>query len=57
VDAIVAEVRAARAALLAAAGHDLECLAERLRQEQATSGRRIVSFAPRAPASTSGEAA
>lgn len=33
-DPIVAEVRAARAALLAAAGHDLERLAERLRMSK-----------------------
>jgi hypothetical protein len=57
VDPIVAEVRAARVALLAAAGYDLERLAERLRQEQASSGRRVMTFPPRAPASTTGEAA
>ena len=57
VDAIVAEVRAARVALLAAANYDLESLAERLRQEQASSGRRVVTFQPRAPAPTTGEAA
>jgi len=57
VDTIVAEVRAARMALFAAVGYDLERLAERLRQEQASSGRRIVTFPPRAPAPTTGEAA
>lgn len=57
VDAIVAEVRAARVALLAAAGYDLESLAERLRQKQASSGRRAVTFPPRGPAPTTGEAA
>lgn len=56
-DQIVAEVRAARVALLAAAGYDLERLAERLRQEQASSGRRVMTFPPRAPAPTTGEAA
>ena len=44
VDTIVAEVRAARMALFAAAGYDLERLAERLQQEQASSGRRVVTF-------------
>ena len=39
-DPIVAEVRAARAALLAAVGYDLEKLVERLRQEQAGQGIR-----------------
>jgi len=57
VDPIVREVRAARVALLAAADYDLERLAERLRQEQASSGRRVVTFSPRAPAPTTGEAA
>jgi hypothetical protein len=56
-DVIVAEVRAARFALLAAADYDLDKLAERLRQEQAASGRRVVAFPPRAPAPTGGEAA
>ena len=57
VDPIVGEVRAARIALLAAAGYDLERLAERLRQEQVSSGHRVVTFPPRAPAATTGEAA
>ena len=57
VDPIVAEVRAARLALWAAAGYDLERLAERLRQEQASSGRRVMTFPPRAPVPTTGEAA
>lgn len=56
-DAIVAEVRAARVALLAAAGYDLERLAERLRLEQSSSGHRVVNFPPRAPKPTAGEAA
>ena len=57
VDPIVGEVRAARIALLAAAGYDLERLAELLRQEQVSSGHRVVTFPPRAPAATTGEAA
>ena len=56
-DPIVAEVRTARAALLASVGYDLEKLAERLRQEQAVSGRRVVTLPPRAPEPTAGEAA
>ena len=56
-DAIVAEVRAARVALLAAAGYDLDRLAERLRQEQASSGHRVLTLPPRAPAPPTGEAA
>ncbi len=56
-DPVVTEVRAARAALLAAAGYDLEKLVERLRQEQALSGHPVVTFAPRAPEPTAGEAA
>jgi len=56
-DPIVAKVRTARAALLASVGYDLEKLAERLRQEQAVSGRRVVTFPPRAPESAAGEAA
>ena len=56
-DAIVAEVRAARIALLAAAGYDLDKLAERLREEQLSSGRSVVTFPPRAPAPTTHETA
>jgi hypothetical protein len=56
-DAIVAEVRAVRVALLAAAGYDLDRLAERLRQEQVSSGHSVVTFPPRAPGPTTGEAA
>jgi hypothetical protein len=55
-DAIVAEVRKARVSLLAAAGNDLETLAARLRREQAIAGHRVVTFPPRVPAPTSGEA-
>lgn len=50
VDTIVAEVRAARMALSAAAGYALERFAERLRQEQVSSGRRVETFTPREPA-------
>jgi hypothetical protein len=56
-DAIVEEVRAARIALLAEAGYDLDRLAERLRMEQAASGRRVVTFPPRAPTPPTGEVA
>ena len=56
-DPIVAEVRAARAALLAAAGYDLEKLVERLRQEEARSGRPVMNFPPRPAQSMAGEAA
>jgi len=56
-DAIVAEVRAARVALLAAAGYDLDRLAEKLRQEQASSGHRVVTSSSHAPAPPTGEAA
>lgn len=56
-DQIVAEVRAARSALLGSAGNDLEKLVERLRQEQARSEHRVVRLSPRAPDPTAGEAA
>ena len=56
-DPIVAGVRAARAALFAAAGYDLEKLVERLRQEQALSGHPVVTLPPRVPEPTEGEAA
>lgn len=56
-DPIVAEVRAARAALLAAAEYDLEKLVQRLRQEQARSGHPVVSLPPRPTESMAGEAA
>jgi hypothetical protein len=48
-DPIVAEVRAARAALLAAADGDLEVLARRLREEHAASGRAVESLPARPP--------
>jgi hypothetical protein len=43
--------------LLAAAGFDLEKLAERLREEQAVSQHPIVTLPPRQPGYGSGEAA
>jgi len=57
VDSIVEEVRGARATLLAAAGFDLEKLAERLREEQAVSQHPVVTLPPRQPGHGSGEAA
>ncbi len=56
-DPIVAEVRAVRAALLAAAGGNLDELGRRLRQEQATSGHEVMTLSPRPPGRSSGEAA
>jgi hypothetical protein len=55
-DPIIAEVRAARAALLAAAGGDLEEYARRLRAEQARSGHPVVSL-PAKPAAAADSAA
>ena len=51
-DPIIAEMRAARAALFAAAGDDLVEYARRLRAEQARSGHPVVSLPPK-PASDS----
>jgi hypothetical protein len=56
-DPIVAEVRRVRESLFAQSGHDLEKFAQRLRQEQAQSGRQIVSRPPRTPKARGGEAA
>lgn len=56
-DPIVAEVRAARAALFTSVGFDLDKLLERVRQEQALSGHPVVTFPPRPPGSTAGEVA
>ncbi len=56
-DPIVAEVRRARESLFAQSGYDLEKFAQRLRQEQAQSGRQIVSRPPRTPKARGGEAA
>jgi hypothetical protein len=48
-DPVVAEVRAAREALFAAAGFDLEALGRLLRERQAAAGRAGVELPPRAP--------
>ena len=50
-DPIMADVRAARAALLAAAGGDADALARQLAERERSSGRRVVSLPPRRPAS------
>lgn len=55
-DAIVAELRAARMALLESVGFDLEKLAIRLRAEQAVSGHEVVTLPGRKPAGHAGEA-
>jgi hypothetical protein len=57
IDPIVAEVRAAREALLADAGYDLHTLCELLRARQAAAGRQVVHRQPRRVARTSEEAA
>lgn len=56
-DAIVAEVRAARLALLAAADFDLDRLGTRLRAEQAVSGHEVVTLPSSKPVDNTGEAA
>ena len=56
-DPIVSEVRQAREALFAQSDYDLEKFAQRLRQEQSGSGRRIVTRSPRPPNDLNGEAA
>jgi hypothetical protein len=48
-DPVVAEVRAAREALFAEAGFDLEALGRLLRERQAAAGRSGVVLPPRAP--------
>ena len=48
-DPVVAEVRAAREALFAEAGFDLEALGRLLRERQAAAGRAGVVLSPRAP--------
>ena len=57
VDSIVAEVRAARAALFAEANFDLHTLCECLRDRQATSGHQVVRLDPRRVGRPAGEAA
>lgn len=54
-DPIVRDVRAAREALFAAAGYDLEVLSKRLCEEQAASAARVVSRAPRRPDGWAGD--
>ena len=56
-DPIVAEVRRAREALFVAARYDIRELCRRLREEQATSGHRVVTRAPRSTSGKPGEAA
>lgn len=46
-DPIVAEVRAAREALLEEVGYDLHALCEKLRERQRTEGRAVVRHSPR----------
>ena len=48
-DPIVAEVRAAREALFAAAGYDIREFCRRVRAEQAKSGHSVVTLRPRSP--------
>ncbi len=52
-DPVVAEVRAAREALFAEVGFDLEALGRRLRERQVAAGRSGVVLSPRAPESPS----
>jgi hypothetical protein len=47
-DPIVAEVRAAREALFAAAGYDIREFCRRVRAEQAASGHPVVTCVPEA---------
>lgn len=56
-DAIVSEVRQAREGLFAECDFDLEKLAERLRQEQSRSGKRVVTRSPRRLSHRNGEVA
>ena len=56
-DPIVSEVRRARETLLAEADCDLEKLSQRLRKEQLTSGRQVVTRAARHPDHVDGKAA
>ncbi len=52
-DSVVAEVRAAREALFADAGFDLEALGRFLRERQVAAGRVGVVLTPRAPDASS----
>lgn len=57
VDPVVAEVRAAREALLVEVDYDLHRLCEMLRAHQIQAGRRVSSREPRRITRLSGEAA
>lgn len=57
VDPIVADVRAIRQALLADAGYDLHLLCDRLRDRQASAGRKVVRREPRQAAGTAQDVA
>ena len=57
VDPVVAEVRAAREALLVEVDYDLHKLCEMLRAHQTQAGRRVTSRGPRRITYVSGEAA
>lgn len=57
VDPIVAEVRAAREALLAEANFDLHTLCEHLRARQEAAGRQVVRREPRCVSRTVGNIA
>ena len=52
-DAIVAEVRAAREAIFARAGYDLQELGRQLQAPQAAAGREGVTLPPKPPESDS----
>ncbi len=56
-DPIVEEVRAARQSLFAAAGDDIFEFCRRLREEQASSGHRVVTLSRNSKRAEPGEAA
>jgi len=56
-DPIVAEVRRARETIYAATGYDIRVFCRRLREEQATSGHRVVTGVPRENSERPGQAA
>lgn len=56
-DPIVAEVRAARQALFAEAGYDLEELGRQLRTRQAAAGHEVITLPPRPPQGSRDQAA
>ncbi len=57
VDPIVAEVRAARMELFAAAGFDLDEFGKQVRARQRESGHEVISLPPRRPRQSGGKAA